>query len=128
MTIHPLPSLPWNKVGTDLFEYKGSHYLILVDYYSNFIEVAPLQNDTKSVTVIKHIKASIARHGIMETLISDNGPQFVSDAFAKFVKAYGIKHVISSPTYPQSNGLAEKAVQTIKKMMTKCEEAGDDIY
>ena len=128
MTIHPLPSLPWNKVGTDLFEYKGNHYLILVDYYSNFIEVAPLQNDTKSVTVIKHIKANIARYGIMETLISDNGPQFVSDAFAKFVKAYGIKHVTSSPTYPQSNGLAEKAVQTIKKMMTKCEEAGDDIY
>ena len=128
MTIHPLPSLPWNKVGTDLFEYKGNHYLILVDYYSNFIEVAPLQNDTKSVTVIKHIKANIARYGIMETLISDNGPQFVSDAFAKFVKAYGIKHVTSSPTYPQSNGLTEKAVQTIKKMMTKCEEAGDDIY
>ena len=128
MTIHPLPSLPWNKVGTDLFEYKGNHYLILVDYYSNFIEVAPLQNDTKSVTVIKHIKANIARYGIMETLISDNGPQFVSDAFAKFVKAYGIKHVTSSPTYPQSNGLAEKAVQTIKKMRTKCEEAGDDIY
>ena len=102
--------------------------LILVDYYSNFIEIAPLQHDTKSITVIKHIKANIARYGIMETLISDNGPQFVSDAFAKFVKAYGIKHVTSSPTYPQSNGLAEKAVQTIKKMMTKCKEAGDDIH
>ena len=63
----------------------------------------------------------------MLKLISDNGPQFVSDASAKFVKAYGIKHATSSPTYPQSNGLAEKAVQTIKKM-TKCEEAGDDIY
>ena len=128
MTIHPLPSLPWNKVGTEVFEHKGNHYLILVDYYSNFVEVAPLQHDTKSVTVFKHIKANIARYGIMETLISDNGPQFVSDAFAKFVKAYGMKHVTSSPTYPQSNGLAEKAVQTAKKMMTKCEEAGDDIY
>ena len=64
----------------------------------------------------------------MEMLISNNGPQFVSDAFAKFVKAYGIKHVTSSPTYSQSNGLAEKAEQTIKKMMIKCKEAGDDIH
>ena len=58
----------------------------------------------------------------------DNEPQYVSDAFVKFVKVYGIKHVTSSPTYPQSNGLAEKAVQTIKKMMTKCKEARDDIH
>ena len=64
----------------------------------------------------------------MEMLISNSGPQYVSDAFAKFVKAYGIKHVTSSPPYPQSNGLTEKAVQTIKKMMTKCKEAGDDIH
>ena len=107
---HPSVTFPAvEQSGDRPVEYKGNHYLILVDYNSNFIEVAPLQNNTKSVTVIKHIKANIARYGIMETVISDNGPQFVSDAFAKFVKAYGIKHMPSSPTYPQSNGLAEKS-------------------
>ena len=60
LTPHPVPSLPWNKVGTDLFEYGGRNYLVLVDYFSNFIEVVPLYNDTKSETIIKHIKMNIA--------------------------------------------------------------------
>ena len=128
LTPHPVPSLPWNKVGTDLFEYEGRNYLVLVDYFSNFIEVVPLYNDTKSETVIKHIKMNIARYGIMETLISDNGPQYTSSQFAKFTESYGINHVTSSPTYPQSNGLAEKAVQTVKNLMAKCNANGDDIY
>ena len=128
LTIHPLPALPWNKVGTDLFEYEGDHYLILVDYFSNYIEVCPLKQDTKSTAVIKNIKLNIARYGIMETLISDNGPQFTSTEFHNFTQEYGINHITSSPTHPQSNGLAEKAVQTVKSMIKKCKEGGEDIY
>ena len=74
---HPAVTFPAvEQSGDRSVEHKGNHYLILVDYYSNFI--ASLQHDTKSITVIKRIKANIARYGIMETLISDNGPQFVS--------------------------------------------------
>ena len=40
----------------------------------------------------------------------------------------GIQHTTSSPLYPQSNGLAEKAVQTIKMTLKKCKEAGEDPY
>jgi len=127
LTTHPSPSLPWTKVGTDLFEHESSNYLIMVDYYSNFVEVAPLQ-DKKSTTVIKNIKMNIARYGIMETLISDIAAQFTSAEFGMFLRKYGINHVTSSPTYPQSNGLAEKAVQTVKNTIIKCKESGDDIY
>ncbi|KAK3098150.1 hypothetical protein FSP39_016659 [Pinctada imbricata] len=95
MIIHPLPSLPWSKVGADLFEYDGQHYLILVDYYSNFIEVAPLARNLTSRHVIQHVKDNIARYGIMDTL---------------------------------SNGLAEKSVQTVKNLIKKCSDSGDDIY
>ena len=63
----------------------------------------------------------------METLISDKGPQYTSSQFVKFTESYGINH-ITSPTYPQSNGLAEKAVQTVKNLMTKCNANGDNIY
>ena len=117
--MQPVPELPWSKVGTDLFEVNGFHYLIMVDYYSNFIEVSPLQHDTRTSTIVKQMKASIARYGIMDTLVSDNGPQFSSQEFKQFVDSYNIKHVTSSPLYQQSNGLAERAIQTVKNLTKK---------
>ena len=41
---HELPLRPWMKVGTDLFQYRGVNYLIVVDYYSNFPEVVPIND------------------------------------------------------------------------------------
>ena len=60
--------------------------------------------------------------------MSDNGPQYTSAEFKSFVASYGIQHITSSPLYSQSNGLAEKAVQTVKNLMKKCKESGDDVY
>ena len=128
MIIQPLPSLPWSKVGADLFEYDGLHYLILVDYYSNFIEVAPLNRNLTSRHIIQHVKDNISRYGIMDTLVSDNGPQFASAELKSFANDYGFEHITSSPLYPKSNGLAEKSVQTVKNLIKKCSESGDDIY
>ena len=54
-----------------------------------------------------------------EQLRSDNGPQFSSNAFAKFSDTYGFKHTTSSPHFPQSNGEAERAVQTIMGLLQK---------
>ena len=52
-------------------------------------------------------------------VISDNGPQFSSEAFAEFSKKYQFEHKTSSPYYPQCNGEAERAVGTIKRMLNK---------
>lgn len=101
--------------------------MVAADYYSNYIEVAVLKSLSTAETV-KSIKRMIATHGIMDILISDNGPQFASREFAEFTGNYNIRHNTSSPLRPQSNGLAEKAVQTIKHLMIKCSRAGDDFY
>lgn len=69
------------------------------------------------------MKEKIARYGIFYTLISDNGPQYTSDEFKSFVATYGI----SSPLYAQSNGLAEKSEKTVKNLMKKYLESGDDV-
>ncbi len=121
MIASTLPELPWQKVGTDLFEWKGNTYLLIVDYYSRFIEVAKL-NHTTAGEVITHTKSIFARHGIPEVVISDNGPQFSAKAFKDFAKAYQFSHRTSSPYYPQSNGEAERAVGTIKNLLKKADD------
>ena len=127
MTIHPLLNGPWKKVASDVFELHSKHYIILVDYYSNFFEVEPL--DSLNIpAVIKFMMGNIARYSLFEELIRDNGLQYSSSEVAAFMKNYGIQHTTSSPLYPQSNGLIKKAVQTIKMTLKKCKEAGEDRY
>ncbi len=113
----PLPKYPWQVVATDLFELHGVHYLLIADYYSRYPEVSRLTTTT-SAAVITAMKAVFARHGIPEVLRSDNGPQYSSHEFAVFADSYGFKHSTSSPLYPQSNGQAERMVQTAKRLMT----------
>ena len=59
MIIQDLPDRMWSKVGTDLFEYTGVHYLLCVDYYSKWIEVAKLDN-LISGNIICHLKSQFA--------------------------------------------------------------------
>ena len=112
------PELPWQKVATDLFEWKHEHYLLIVDYYSRYIETALLKQ-TSAEEVIKHTKSIFARLSIPEVVISDNGPQYSSRAYADFAVGYQFKHVTSSPYHPQSNGEAERAAGTVKKLLKK---------
>ena len=114
----PLPEHPWEKLASDLFEINGNMYLLVVDYFSRYMEVQTLSTTT-SAGVIRALKAIFARHGIPATLISDNGPQYSSQEFQLFAKEYHFQHITSSPYYPQSNGLAERMVKTAKSLLSK---------
>ena len=112
----PLPTYPWEKVATDLFEFQGQHYLLLVDYFSQYPEVIRLTSTT-SASVISAMKSVFARHGIPSTIVSDNGPQYDSAELKTFASLYGFTHITSSPHYPQSNGQAERTVKTVKGLL-----------
>ena len=120
LTPTPLPQLPWQKVASDLFEWKQTVYLLMVDYYSRYIEIARLSRTT-TAEVVSHLKSIFARHGIPEIFISDNGPQYASREFEEFAK---FRYVTSSPYFLQANGEAERAVGTIKGLLKK----GGDPY
>lgn len=92
-----------------------------MDYYSRFIEIAKLTT-TSAEQVICHFKSNFARHGIPVEVITDNGPQFSVKLFENFASSYGFVHKTSSPKFSQSNGEAERAVQTIKQILTKNED------
>ena len=124
---HEISDRPWQKVGVDLMTLKNHNYLVTVDYFSNFWEIDYLDN-TLSSTVIRKLKSHFARYGLPSILISNNGPQFVSDDFMQFAHEYDFEHRTSSPTYPQSNGMVESAVKTAKHLIAKAIESGKDPY
>uniref|UniRef100_A0A3Q3IR53 Integrase catalytic domain-containing protein n=1 Tax=Monopterus albus TaxID=43700 RepID=A0A3Q3IR53_MONAL len=108
------PARPWQKLGTDLFVLKGKTYLVVVDYFSRYVEVAQLCN-TKSTDIIVQLKSIFAQHGIPEELMSDNGPQFSGQDFTQFADTYGFRHITSSPKFLQSNGEAERMAKSLLK-------------
>ena len=82
------PSLPWQKIGTDLFEFQEEHYLLSVCYRSKFPEVTKMESLRSSV-VVEELKRQFGVHGIPAEVVSDNGPQFSSSEFHEFAQQYG---------------------------------------
>ena len=124
---HNLPERPWEKIGVDLFQIQNDHYLITVDYFSNFWEIDKLENQ-ETQTIIKKLKMHFARYGYPCELVSDNGPNLTSEKIRKFFRKYNINHFTSSPENHKANGMAESAVKTAKRIIIKCKESHTDVY
>lgn len=128
MIPHEIIKKPWQKVGIDIYELYNQNYLIAVDYYSKYPEILNLNNNLTSENVINKLKSIFARHGTPKLVMSDSGRQFTSEKFQKFANEWNFQTRNSSPHYQQSNGLAERTIQTIKKLIKKCYDNNDDIY
>ena len=109
----PVSNLPWAMAASDIFAFEGHHYLVLVDYYSKYIEVTKL-NDLTSQDTIEALKEHFSRHSIPAKLVTDCGVQYTSKEFETFARSYNFEHVLVSPKYPCANGEAEAAVKTVK--------------
>ena len=74
---------------------------------------------TTCASIVKFCKEQFARYGIVDVLMSDNGPQFSCAEFSEFAKAWCFNHCTSSPYYSQSNGKVESAVKIAKSLLKK---------
>ncbi|BHF84818.1 hypothetical protein SprV_0902797000 [Sparganum proliferum] len=113
------PERPWSRVHIDFAgPLNGVSYLILVDAYSKWPEIAPLNPATASAT-IEFLRRIFSQHGLPEVLVSDNGSQFTSSTFEDYCHQRNIQHLRSPPYHPQSNGQAERFVDTFKRARLK---------
>ena len=87
----------------------------MVDYFSRYPEIKKISSTTSDI--IDALKTTFTRFGIPEIVQSDNGPQYASNEFRNFAKAYDFSHVTSSPLFPQNNGQAKRTVKTIKTLL-----------
>ena len=117
MQTREVPLLPWQIVASDLLEYKNQNYLVVIDYYSKYIEAFRVHGKTSTV-VIQSLNEIFSRHGYPQTLVADNMP-YNSREMKQYATQYGINIVTTSPKYSQANGLAEKAVHVVKNLLRK---------
>ena len=109
-----------------MFSLDKRNFLITVDYWSSYFELDQIIGDTTSKKVVQCLRRHFATHGIPDTVISDNGPQFVSEEFKKFSMEWMFNHVTTSPYHSQSNGMVESSVKIAKNILRTSMTANED--
>ena len=113
-------------VGTDLFNCNNHEHLIIADYYSKFPIIRKMNGLTTSNMVISTMEQIFSEHGIPSRFVSDNGPQYSSEAFKEFAQQWQFDHITSSPKFPKSKSFIERQIQTIKRALIKANQVGRD--
>ncbi len=118
-TLWAWPEKPWTHIHEDhAGPFLGKMLLIVVNAHSKWIETFVVPS-TSTVATLEKLRLIFATHGLPEVLVSDNGTDFTSSEFKQFMEKNGVRHIISAPYHPTSNGLAESAVQTVKEGLKK---------
>ena len=114
----PTTTYPFERVHVDFFHFQNANFLIMVDIFSRWIEIKRMSR-TNASSLNRVLEDIFATFGFPKELVSDNGPPFNSYEFKNFLKNRGIVLTHSPPYHPQSNGSAERAVQTTKSVLRK---------
>ena len=119
----PLPlqqteaSHPLESTSADLFSLSGKNYLTYVDRYSGMLWYERLTQVT-TAAVTKTLDFWMMDFGYPQSIRTDGGPQF-RGVFKEWCEERHIKHELSSPYNPQSNGHTEQAVKSAKTLLDK---------
>ncbi|GFX38201.1 uncharacterized protein K02A2.6 [Trichonephila clavipes] len=98
----------------------NTSYLVLIDYYSKWIEIAELVNKSADEVIIK-LKTIFSRFGVPNIVVSDNIP-FNSYIYKKFTNDWDFDYAFICPYYSPSSGMVEKVVGNSKSIMRKTRE------
>ncbi|XP_037929719.1 uncharacterized protein K02A2.6-like [Teleopsis dalmanni] len=111
-------SAPFERIHADFCKFQNLNILVIVDTYSKWLE-AKILRKTDAITVIEALRSTFAIFGLPKKIVTDNGPPFSSKAFIEFCINNNIECLKSPPYHPQSNGTAERGVQTVKNALRK---------
>jgi transposase InsO family protein len=113
------PAFPGDQVAADHFSFQSECYLVIIDVFSGFPFLYRCASPS-ATSLLQAAQAVFLQAGLPRVFCSDGGPAFVSSLFQDFLQACGVRHRCSSPQYAQSNGVAERAVRTLKVLRAKC--------
>ena len=115
-----------NIVGSLPITREGNRYIVVaIDYFSRWPEARPLKAANADTVATFLYEEIICRFGAPRTLQSDRGMHFVNELIQRLTKRFKIRHSLSSPYHPQSNGLVERFNKTLCEEIAKLAEEVD---
>jgi len=123
--LHPLPIMgPYYRWSLDLATMphvtkRGNKYVVvMIEHYSRYIELAAIPDKEAKHVAAVFRECVIARYGGCAEVLTDNGGEF-SKEFTTLLQETFIDHRLITPQHSQSNGLAERCVQTVKRALKR---------
>ena len=114
------PTAPFQQVFADFFDFAGCHYLVIGDRLSGWSEIYSTPSGTQNSGakgLVQCLRSFFRTFGVPEEISSDGGPEFAADTTRKFLDQWDVRHRMSSAYYAQSNGRAEVAVKSAKRLL-----------
>ncbi|MBW0504853.1 hypothetical protein O181_044568 [Austropuccinia psidii MF-1] len=94
--------------------------LVIVDRYSKTPMFLPFhKDDTAMDTAILLWSRAISHTALFKNIITDRDPKFTSALWTNFHRLFGTKLSFSTAYHPQTDGLAERMIQTSKDMIRR---------
>ena len=116
-------SYPFELVAADLVSFPRSRHgklgcLTVVDHYSKWVVAIPIK-DKRSSTIVRAFRTQVFPFvsRIPTSILTDNGSEFTSEEFGAFLEEHGVKHRLTTPYQPTSNGAIERVNRTIKNLL-----------
>ena len=126
--LQPIPvGGPFHRVGVDILKlptsFEGNQYaVVFLDYLTKWAEVFPASDQTAQTVARLFVEGVVCRHGAPQELLSDRGPNFLSELFLEVCKLLEVKKVNTSGYHPQTDGLVERFNATLTDMIAKTTE------
>ena len=112
-----IPQYPMQLVVCDLFQYNDNMYLIYACRLTGWVELAYFSTKTTSSAIVSTFREFFHRWGIPDEIALDGASNLSSRELTDFLRRWSIHRRLSSAYYPQSNGRAEAAVKSMKRLI-----------
>jgi hypothetical protein len=118
LSFSPAPMYPFESTVADYFNFKGITYLVYADRYTGWVTTAKCHSHGADAANLKReLRTLFCIYGAPAEMATDGGQPFASHSIQQFLCDWGVKWRLSSAYYAQSNGRAELAVKTAKRIL-----------
>lgn len=123
----PTPQYPFQHTVADLFQLEGHVYLAYADRFTGWLEIAHFVSGATSSKLASVLRRYFSRWGAPESVSTDGGTNLTSEEMCNFFGRWGVERRVASAHFPQSNGRAEVAVKSAKRLLRANTGAGGNL-